>query len=71
MTTESSFFDLLITGGAYFIFVVVIVLTLSLVRLQRRRRGGAVPTVARREHVALTQLVGGVRARLHLLRGRS
>lgn len=70
MTTESSFFDLLITGGAYLIFVVALVLALYLVRLQRRR-GGAAPTVARREHVALTQLVGGVRARIHLPRGRS
>ncbi|HEY8597583.1 MAG TPA: hypothetical protein VIL85_04075 [Thermomicrobiales bacterium] len=69
MATESSFFDLLITGGVYLIFVVVLALALYLVRL--RRRGTVAPSVARRGHVTLTQLVGGVRARIHLPRGRS
>ena len=69
MTTESSFFDILITGGAYLIFVIVLVLALYLVRLQRRRRGAA--AVTGREHGSLTQLLGSVRALIHLPKGRS
>ena len=68
MTTESSFFDIVITGGAYLIFVVVLVLAIYLVRLQRRRRGAA--TVAHREHGTLTQLLGSVRALIHLPKSR-
>ncbi len=70
MTTESSFFAMVITGGAYLIFVVVLVLALYLVRLQRRERGGAAPVV-QRQHGSFTQLVGGLRARIHLPKGRS
>jgi hypothetical protein len=70
MTTESSFFDIVITAGAYLIFVVVLVLALYLVRLQRRQRRGATVAV-RREHTPLAQLLGSVRALIHLPRGRS
>lgn len=69
MTTESSFFDMLFTGGMYLIFVIVLVLALYLVRLQRRRRGGATPVI-QREHGPLAHVLGSVRALIHLPKGR-